>query len=282
MEARIGFIKDLNPKNHKLSAIIGSYIRGDKIPCGLSNCHSPHGKGYIVSTDDGHETNIGKDCGKRYFGVDFEILSKQFDKDIADMENRETLWTFNLQLNQVEDRIKALRQREKGADWIYKRKREITELNQGCPTDIVKRINMMVKARNSLLTSTREASEKETENLENLQGKTLKRPHYIEEPVAQLISIEVLFPENDLRAILVLDLNEKIGEFKKKNIDLMTSEELKRWVKWLKPLEEKLALADRMVDLAKALFKVDNLKPFEFLLNTPEDRTAFATYLKTL
>jgi phage-related tail protein len=37
---------------------------------------------YVVATTHGIETNIGKDRGKMYFGVNFETMSKQFDRDI--------------------------------------------------------------------------------------------------------------------------------------------------------------------------------------------------------
>ena len=282
IEARIGFIKDLNPKNHKLSAIIGRYVLGDKIPCGLSNCHSPHSKGYIVATADGHETNIGQDCGRTYFGVDFETLSKQFDRDITDMENREELWNFSIHLPQVEDRIKALRNAPRGADWLYKRKREITELNQGCPEKIVKRMNRMIKDRSGLLVSTREATEKEIQDLEGLQGKHVKRPHYIEEPVAQIAGLEIFYPENDLRGVLVFDLGEKISNFKAQPIDQMTSATLKQWAKWSRSTEDKLALCQKMIDLAPTFFNTGNLKPFQFLLETPEETTQFSEYLKSL
>jgi hypothetical protein len=82
IEARPGFVKDLNPAEHTLHAIIGRYLFKNRIQCGLSDCRTPHGKGYIVVTKDGGETNIGKDCGRTYFGVDFEQLARKFDRDL--------------------------------------------------------------------------------------------------------------------------------------------------------------------------------------------------------
>ena len=57
---------DLDPSQHKLKQILGHYIEKEWKPCGLSNCHQLHGKGYYVVTESGLETNIGKDCGKKY------------------------------------------------------------------------------------------------------------------------------------------------------------------------------------------------------------------------
>jgi hypothetical protein len=86
--ARPGFDGQLDPNAHELEAIIGSYALRDKIPCGLSNCRTPHGRGYLVATKDGRTTNIGKDCGRVYFGVDFETMLSQFTRDIAAKEHR--------------------------------------------------------------------------------------------------------------------------------------------------------------------------------------------------
>ena len=75
IEGRPGYSDNLDPSQHKLSAILGQYAFSAQIRCGLSNCHTPHHRGYLVVTQSGRETNIGKDCGKTYFGVDFEALA---------------------------------------------------------------------------------------------------------------------------------------------------------------------------------------------------------------
>lgn len=121
IESRPGFITNLNPSDHQLESIIGRYLFKEKIRCGLSNCHTPHAKGYIVTTKDGQSTNIGKDCGKKYFGVDFEYLSKKFDRDITEKENRNYLFSFSFQIEEVERTISDLRKKERGADWVYKK-----------------------------------------------------------------------------------------------------------------------------------------------------------------
>ncbi len=170
IETRPGFVKDLNPADHKLKAIIGRYVFGEKIRCGLSNCHTPHAKGYIVVTEDGHETNIGKDCGKTYFGVDFEILSNQFDRDLAASENREALATFSFHLDELEARVGTLRTAEHGADWVYKSTRALVSLGRGCPDEVVQRVAAMIKARSSDVSTERRATDQEIEELEVREG----------------------------------------------------------------------------------------------------------------
>jgi hypothetical protein len=112
---RPGFTGNLNPAKHQLASIIGRYVFGFVIRCGLSNCHTPHTRGYIVTTKDGLETNIGKDCGKVYFGVDFEEQARQFDRDMTDQENRELLWNFTFKIDEFDERVRALRAGARGA-----------------------------------------------------------------------------------------------------------------------------------------------------------------------
>jgi hypothetical protein len=86
---RAHFTSDLNPEEHELDTILGKYVFQDKVRCGLSNCHTLHGRGYLVTTKTGRETNIGKDCGKNYFGLEFEEAAKRFEADFAAHENRD-------------------------------------------------------------------------------------------------------------------------------------------------------------------------------------------------
>jgi hypothetical protein len=148
---RAGFTDDLDPKQHELKAIIGRYAFRDKLRCGLSSCHTPHNRGYIVVTKSGLETNIGKDCGKTHFGVDFNDMSRQFERDVTEKENRETLWSFHFRLDELAQTIEGIRKGYRGADWLYKRSRPLVELNRGCPAVVVRRVGDMIKTGSTLV-----------------------------------------------------------------------------------------------------------------------------------
>lgn len=143
IESRPDFDGRLNPVDHELDAIIGSYVFAEKIPCGLSSCRTLHGRGYLVATKDGRLTNIGKDCGRIYFGVDFETMSRQFDKDIAAKEKRERLWSFSFKADDIARTIERIRKGEngvRGADWVHKNSRPLVTMNQGCPDPVIWRV----------------------------------------------------------------------------------------------------------------------------------------------
>ena len=282
IESRPGFVKNLDPAQHKLASIIGRYIFKEKIRCGLSNCHTPHAKGYIVATTEGLETNIGKDCGTREFSVDFETLSKKFERDITQKEYRDTLWSFSYQLEELEKRSTELRRANNGADWIYDNTRPLINRNSGCPDEVVRMITSMIKTRSNVIFTEREATSNEIDNLEAIENRTLRRPHYIEVPIAQLVGVEALYPENNIRDILVKDLETNIRHLKEKDIDSLTYGELKHWVKWVGSVEITLDKAVNIVAMGCKLLDRANLSPFLKILGRKEDERLFRKYLRGL
>lgn len=279
--SRPGYMDNLDPRDKKLKSIIGNYRFKDKIRCGLSNCHTPHAKGYIATTEDGYETNIGQDCGKKYFGVDFETLSRKFDRDVKDKDNRDLLWSFRSQLTTVNDRIDVIR-KEQGGDWVYKGISALTTLNKGCPESVIVQIKAMAKARSGVLTKPRLATNEEIDNLEAIQGKRVERPYYIDEKFAELSGIEALYPENDLRNLLALELTNKIKSFQSVDIDQMTAKELSTWAKWATNVEVTLNKAEVVIGIGKRLLKVDNLKLLLAVLDQKKDASEFAAFLSKL
>lgn len=285
IESRPDYDCDLDPAAHELEAIIGNYVFSDKIRCGLSNCHTPHGRGYLVATKDGRLTNIGKDCGRIYFGVDFETMSRQFDRDMAAKENRERLWSFSFRIDNVLGEIQQIRRGEdgaKGADWVHKRSRALVQLNQGVPELIVRRVLEMLRIGSDAVDTQREATKEELERADALAGRRLPRPHYVEEIVGRVSGLDALRPQNDLREILIVDLETRIKEFSALNIDALTHVELSRWAKWAGAVDLQLENAAAAADLGRRLLTPPNLAPFESVLTNAQDVSMFRAYLRSL
>lgn len=283
IEARPGFTPNVDPNAHKRLSIIGRYLHPERRRCDLPNCHTPHAKGYIVVTTDGRETNIGKDCGKNYFGVDFETMTQQFERDVTEKENRETLFTFSFRTEELRAKLTELRRQVRGADWVYRLTRALVEGSKGCPSVLVRQLGTMVKTRNPILLISREATSQEVENMESTQGRRLPRPQYIDEAVAQIDGIEALYPEADVRKLLVFDIEEPLKKFEGENIDSMTFERLRHWARWVNTvIEPTVEAAARAVDHGRRLLVAENLQPLERLLGRGEDIDQFAKYLKTL
>lgn len=278
-----GFIDNLDPRNQKLASIIGQYVFPEKIRCGLSNCHTPHAKGYVANTESGLITNIGKDCGKRYFGIDFENQSKKFDSDVKAQNNRESLSKFKNQIETFSENIKTLREASKGADWVHKKIKTLTTFGSEIPSEIVRKLVEMAKTKNGSLLTAQEATEDEIESIEIMTGKEIKsRPYYTSKKIAEINGIEAMYPENDLRRILIIDLDSGIKQIINLDIYTATASELARHAKWAGQYEEKFESAKKSVVFGRALLTKSNLSPLKYLLNDPVDIISYDSFLKTL
>jgi hypothetical protein len=260
--SRPGFTGSLNPSAHELESIIGRYAFRDYIPCGLSNCHTPHGKGYIVVTKDGRETNIGKDCGKKYFGVDFETLSSQFDRAVTEKENREKVWNFFFRIDEVQDQVKNLRGGDRGADWVYKTSTPLTSAGKDVPSAVVRRISAMVKTGETILTVEREANEDEIKAQERQTQRSVKRPFYVSVPVAEVAGLDALYAENNLKELLVIKVAEPLKDLERLDIDSLDFNALKSWARWIGEVEGNLDRAAAAIEKGRRLLTRANLEPF--------------------
>lgn len=279
---RPGFTGNLDPTAQELSKIIGQYAFQNMIPCGLSNCHTLHTRGYLVATKLGRETNIGKDCGKNYFGVDFVDMAAQFDRDMRDKEARERLWNLSFRLDQLKTTIKDIREGERGADWMHRTSRQLVEVGKRVPPSVVRRLATMVKTGSPTLIKEREATAHEHEMEEARTGRSIRPPLFITENIADISGLQALDQANDLRKILIIDLEENFKVFELLNIDAMTSRELAKWSKWAGTVEQRIEAARKSMEIGFILLKRSNLEPFMQILEKEEDQTIFLTYLDSL
>lgn len=147
---------------------------------------------------------------------------------------------------------------------------------------VIRLIDGMIKTGSNLLTKPREATDAEVEALEAAQGRTVQRPLIIDEPVAEITGLQALYPENDLRKLLVLDLTTNLDKFKELDIDCLTYEELRFWSKWAGTVDTTLEKAQAAMEYGNALLNRENLAPFLKVLPKSEETTLFLAYLKEL
>lgn len=276
---RPGFVSNLDPEAVELEAIIGSYLFKDYVKCGLSSCHQPHGRGYLVTTKDGQETNIGKDCGKKHFSVDFETMSKAYERDFQNKERREQLETLQRRIPSYLQAINHLRAGNAGADYLYTSLQSLTTRGKGVPEKVVEEISKMVKARTGRITRQRQATDLEVENLEAIQGKEIKRPYYIDEEIVNMAGISALYPEHNLRELLVLDVTKGLECIQQLDISSLNEGELRAHGKWATGLDAKLNTAKYAVREAKIFLSPSNLSKLDILIREKEDKRSFSKFL---
>lgn len=269
-----GFTFGIDPTEHKLSQIIGSYAFLDRHPCGLSTCRQPHGNGYVATTVAGLVTNLGKDCGKTHFGLDWTVERKRFDAEVSKQLNKEQLRLFAAQLPAIEVRIENLRSGDKSASWILSNVNALKNQIR-VSASVVSLISDMVRRRTPNITRARLKSDDEMQ-LEPGNAR------YVDETVAVLRGFDVLFPENDLRELVAVQLIDKKKEFCQLDINFLSATELKKWAKWTATVEQCLALAETTMDAGRVFFTKENLRPLCEMILVGKDREHFLEFLKKL
>lgn len=275
-----GYVKGIDPSEHKLKSIIGSYHLKD-IHCGLI-CNNLHDKGYIAVTQSGVVTNMGHLCGQKYFGTDFTTFTNQYNREVTAQNNRYLLCTFDLQLESLEQELIELKEGKNGASWIYNTSIQLITKGKGCPDEIIRVLNKMLKARTNMLKKEREATNQEIEAQEALTGKTLKRPHVIEENITTISGLEVLYKENDLKSLIVVELQEKIKVFKDLNIENLSYSELSKYAKWINSIDLTKEQIKNSMAAGIAFLNYENLKPLLQVLTDNGDIKKFSIFLQQL
>ena len=122
-------------------------------------------------------------------------------------------------------------------------------------------------------------SEDEAKELEVMSGRTLARPQYVEERKGTLIGIASLYHENDLREILILDVEQNLKKLTEVDVDQATSKELSSWSKWCHELEDKLNRVREAVRSGRLLLARENLDQLYELIPDAKDLTSYKKWL---
>lgn len=270
VESQPGFTQEINPKEVQLDTIIGRYRLPDYVVCGLSSCHHKHFRGYLVTTKEGTITNIGKDCGKTHFGVDFETLSRQFDRDMANAERRETLQAAKAKLDGWLSEVDSLKDQDKGASWLNKQIKAIRDL----PEKVRDALNKMIRDRSPVVTKQRLATKQEKEimvEMRDLREEDAQGPVYIDDDVGSLNGLSVFYPENDIRELLIKDVHAGLSHIQGMDVESATEHKLRTWAKWVSEVDNKLKQCRGIIKIGPRFFDAENISLLAEICDTPED-----------
>jgi hypothetical protein len=276
-----GFTVDIDPEAAKLKSIIGSYAFKDFIKCGLASCHQPHGKGYLVELADGRVTNIGQDCGKTYFSVNFEEMRVVFDRETRAKERRETLVSLQHQLPAIEERIRLLKDTPFSGTWVHRLSQSLTGATTELPSEVTSLVKKLVRARSGRLTQQRVATKEERERLQ-ASGQRLEKETYVEDLIGQLDGIAALYPENDLRELLVKKLRGELDELVLADVDQLDDRSLTRLAKWSEEIEPTLIKAAEVIGLGQRLFLQANIRQLMAYVPSRDGQKSMASFITQL
>ena len=128
----------------------------------------------------------------------------------------------------------------------------------------------------------RQATTQEADDIEARENRRIQRPHYVSESIGMVQGLGVLFPENDLRQILVIDLLPKLVQLKQLSVDTMREADLASWDKWAAGIDRKLDQAEKVIHEGTLLLRKSNLAQLDKLLEERNDRKIFGHFISKL
>lgn len=116
-------------------------------------------------------------------------------------------------------------------------------------------------------------SDKEIDDLEAIEGRKLQRPQFNTRKVGDLEGLPALYPENDIRQLLVEKIKRTLEEFKDLDIYQMQRKDLKFWAKWVSGLEATFdQLEDSLAEHGRLLTKWNIEQLGAFVRNEAEEK----------
>lgn len=271
VEGLPGYVPELDPKAVELDAVFGWYHEPELHVCGLSNCHTRHYRGYLVSTKDGQVTNIGHECGATQFGVEFETMSRQLDRDWQSQERREAVRAALARVPEWQARCAELLHGERGASWLDKEHRVLSHAASGLPAALARVVRDLIRSGDETLVRVRVATERERE----IARETGQRvPQEVREEVGELAGVAVLGRIEELRELLPRNLEPGLATLAALDVEQASDSELRHWAKWVSEVEGELRRAADIVDAGRVFFTKDNVSQLAELATTGSDEKA--------
>jgi hypothetical protein len=278
LEARPRFTGQLDPKNKELEDVIGYYLLPEFIPCGLTSCRTKHKKGYVAVTKDGLETNIGKDCGKTHFGLNFDIKQKAMSAAVTRQTRQEAILEFQFNSHGLQEEVSYLLDQPLAAREIHKMSVDIKTRSRGWPDYISSEVAKMAMSRSGAIIESKIATQRERE-LKIASGVREEDALLVSNKIGELSAIEALFPENSLKELLISGLVVRLNELDVLEIGTLGDIELKKWHDWCSEAPGLLERAKRSVKLGQKFHSPDNLKLLQLIPADTDDRKALSAKL---
>lgn len=277
-----GFVAVLDAKASPLKSILGDYAFKDYHPCGLSHCRTGHGKGYLVQTEKGAITNIGNRCGAKNFSVNFRQLTRVFRRELRAKEQREALAAVQLQAPDLLARIEAMKEGATGANWIVHTLSSLRDRARGLPESVLGQLNGMVRRRNGAVVVTREATAAEVAQRRAQGLKVGPGPSYVEEPRGHVEGLAALYPENDLRTLLVSRSGTVLKALVGADVATLQEKHRQDMSIAIQHIEPALADAVEVIGHGRRLLTRANIAQLAVLARTREDERQLLAFAQTL
>ncbi|AEF45826.1 hypothetical protein SerAS12_2706 [Serratia sp. AS12] len=256
---RPNFAENVDLRDKNLHRIIGSYELKDKRSCGITSCHKPHNKGFIVVTDDDVETNIGNDCGFKYFNVKFNDMTQEFLRNLTNEQRKLALFKAYDRVDGWRQQADKLKVGEKNIDWAISLINDIKNplvIGRYASTELKR----MAAVPTNLVTVPRLATSKEADIQELFDKKYSEREEQtVDEPIGVIEHIDSLTSQHDLKSIFYMSVTKVLRELAACNPTRMSSPAMSALLRKVDLVDFNLKLAEERLLIARQFLTTKNL-----------------------
>lgn len=224
-----------------------------------------------MKSSEGVISNIGKDCGKRHFGVDFDTLRKKFYKDRRQAQYRENIREFESRRPTIESEIENIISGD--ASQINNQLKQLSQLES-----IRTFLQQISKTGDATVRVTRKATQEE---FEDAQAQFGKGERYVQDEIGRLAGTQVL-PIGKLRELLIDNLKRPMSEYAALDVESATEYQLQKYSQWIDAVDSTLANARAAIISGRRFLTQSNLKCLVETLDTPEEIKDFRKFWRSL
>jgi hypothetical protein len=267
IEQRPSFEPEVNGRTAKPIGVVGVYDlpKRDWRPCGLSTCHTSHGKGYLVTFDYGTETLVGNECGAKNLGLEFEQLLSRAKYSHRVATDRAMVASIADRREALLEQVDVLLEKPRGGKWIYRR---LADARRILPHEAAHLVSRMARHDGPDVYEERYLSAKDIE-IRKETG-TFNGSRFERVKVGSIVGLEVW--NSDLRALLMDDIRggiEKLYATNSKTDSLLT--ELHKDAQWAAELPGKFHRVEALLLAGSAFFEPNNLEKLRYLATSDRE-----------
>lgn len=225
--------------------------------CGLSNCRTPHQKGFVVAMESGEETLVGGYCGAKKMGLAFQEIINRAQLADRMQRYRDGILSALTKADEIDARLTELLNRPRGAKWVGKR---IANCNAILPSDVTYLIRRMAQRNESEVYDAVPMTEKEIAIARETGAipKGQPGPYFRQEKAGTIAGMEIW--RSDLRALLIDDLQQGMVTLKALDVVSIHSEHtLRKHAQWVNDIDGKFSDAERLIAAGQQFFETENL-----------------------
>lgn len=252
---RPNFREVLNRKEHKLRRVLSGYSFQALVRCGLADCRTLHRDGFLVETEDGLETNVGRVCGQNAFGTRFDVERASYERarELQDLKDRaKQLQTQRASSVQV---VQDLYKSRFGVEWIENIKSSLYKVVGG---DLLSSLEATERRGEYGVNQARRRSEEE---INRLVEETRRRRADLAFETTQVGRLEPMpWLVFDFKGKLITNLVKCFQDIQFLDVDRLETPVLRQRVKALEGWEMRVREAEEAISTAHRFLAPENIE----------------------